>query len=283
MRSYLVTGCSRGIGLELTRQLANSEDDALIFASARSRNNLKFQELLGQHQERIVYVPLDVTDQVSIKNAVDTVTSKLDGRGLDVLINNAGVMSNGPIEEMYASSPYPVPLAFRDRLALVYLAHLSAVLTQSALRDDLEDAFRTNVLGVHNLTRAVLPLMRKGTEKKILNISTTLGSISKQLVNHHVATPSYKITKAALNMLTVVYANELEKEGFTVFCVSPGWLKTDLGSENADLPVDVGVTSVRDILHRTGKDGNGRFFNIHVPGWENAPGMNQYDGKEVPW
>lgn len=52
--------------------------------------------------------------------------------------------------------------------------------------------------------------------------STTLGSISKQLVNHHVATPSYKITKAALNMLTVVYANELEKEGFTVFCVSPG-------------------------------------------------------------
>ncbi|GFF44564.1 hypothetical protein IFM51744_05849 [Aspergillus udagawae] len=249
MRSYLVTGCSRGIGLELTRQLANSEDDALIFASARSRSNLKFQELLGQHQERIVYVPLDVTDQVSIKNAVDTVTSKLDGRGLDVLINNAGVMSNGPIEEM----------------------------------DDLEDAFRTNVLGVHNLTRAVLPLMRKGTEKKILNISTTLGSISKQLVNHHVATPSYKITKAALNMLTVVYANELEKEGFTVFCVSPGWLKTDLGSENADLPVDVGVTSVLDILHRTGKDGNGRFFNIHVPGWENAPGMNQYDGKEVPW
>ncbi|GLA44394.1 hypothetical protein AnigIFM63309_003156 [Aspergillus niger] len=91
-------------------------------------------------------------------------------------------------------------------------------------------------------------------------------------------------------MLTVVYANELDKEGFTVFCVSPGltlnetqWLKTDLGSENADLPVDVGVTSVLDILHRTGQDGNGRFFNIHVPGWENAPGINQYDGKEVPW
>ncbi|OJJ66187.1 hypothetical protein ASPBRDRAFT_138373 [Aspergillus brasiliensis CBS 101740] len=249
MRSYLVTGCSRGIGLELTRQLATSEDDALIFASARSCNNPKFQELLGQHQERIVYVPLDVTDQASIKNAVDTIKSKLDGRGLDVLINNAGVMSNGPIEEM----------------------------------DDLEDAFRINVHGVHNLTRAALPLMRKGTEKKILNISTTLGSISKQSVNRHVATPSYKITKAALNMLTVVYANELEKEGFTVFCVSPGWLKTDLGSENADLPVDVGVTSVLDILHGTGQEGNGRFFNIHVPGWENAPGLNQYDGKEVPW
>jgi NAD(P)-dependent dehydrogenase (short-subunit alcohol dehydrogenase family) len=102
MRSYLVTGCSRGIGLELTRQLVNSKADTIIFATARSCNNPKFQELLGQHQERIVYVPLDVTDQVSIKNAVDIVTSKLDGRGLDVLINNAGVMSYGPIEEMYA-------------------------------------------------------------------------------------------------------------------------------------------------------------------------------------
>ncbi|KAL4994919.1 hypothetical protein BDV10DRAFT_175759 [Aspergillus recurvatus] len=249
MPSYLVTGSSRGIGLELTRQLANSNDDTVVFASARSSNNPRFQELLRQLPERIVHVPLDVTDQASIKNAVGLITSKLDGKGLDVLINNAGVLSNGSIEEM----------------------------------DDLEDIFRTNVNGVHNLTRAVLPLMRKGQEKKILNISTTLGSISKQSINRHVKTPSYKITKAALNMLTVLYANDLENEGFTVFCVSPGWLKTDLGSDDADLPVEVGVSSVLDILHRIGRDGNGRFLNIHVPGWENAPGLNQYDGKEVPW
>ncbi|KAI9045185.1 SDR family oxidoreductase [Aspergillus affinis] len=249
MRSYLITGCSRGIGFELTRQLANSQDDVTIFASSRSSDNPKFQELLQQHPKRVVYVPLDVTDQKSIKNAVDIVTSNLNGEGLDVLINNAGVMSTGPIEEM----------------------------------NDLEDVFRLNVSGVHNLTKAILPLMRKGEEKKILNISTTLGSISLQPTKRVVTTPSYKISKAALNMLTVIYAHELENEGFTVFCISPGWLKTDLGSENADLPVEVGVSSVLNILHTTSQDGNGRFFNIHVPGWENAPGLGQYDGKEVPW
>ncbi|RAK88389.1 NAD(P)-binding protein [Aspergillus costaricaensis CBS 115574] len=213
MRSYMVSGCSRGIGFELVRQLADSKDDIVIFASARSCNNPKFQELLDQHPERIVYVPLDVTDQVSIKNAAKIITSKLDGRGLDVLINNAGVLTYGLVEE----------------------------------------------------------------------ISTTLGSISQQSINRHVTAPSYKVTKAALNMLTVLYANELEKEGFTIFCVSPGWLKTDLGSDNADLPVEVGVKSILEILHEIGRDRNGQFLNIHVPGWENAPGMNQYDGKEVPW
>ncbi|KAJ5485760.1 short chain oxidoreductase [Penicillium desertorum] len=140
----------------------------------------------------------------------------------------------------------------------------------------MEEVFRLNVSGVHNLTKAILPLMRKGEEKKILNISTTLGSISLQHSKRIVTVPSYKITKAALSMLTVVYASELENEGFT-------WLKTDLGTENADLPVDVGVSSVLDILYETGQDGNGRFFNIHVPGWENVTGLNQYDGKEIPW
>ncbi|EAW16418.1 putative short chain dehydrogenase/reductase family oxidoreductase [Aspergillus fischeri NRRL 181] len=225
MRSYLVTGCSRGIGLELTCQLANSNDDIVIFASARSFNNPKFQELLRRHPERVVYVPLDVADQGSIKNAVDIITSNLDGKGLDVLINNAGVMSNGPAEEM----------------------------------DDLEEVFRTNVIGVHNFTRAVLPLMRKGKEKKVLNISTTLGSISKQFINHAVTVPSYKITKSALNMLTVLYANKtpmnwrIKHSQYSVLAQVIGW------------------------------DGNGRFFNVHVPGWENVLGLNQYDGKEVPW
>jgi hypothetical protein len=61
------------------------------------------------------------------------------------------------------------------------------------------------------------------------------------------------------------------------------WLKTDLGGENADLPVETGVTAVLSIIDKTSHEANGRFFNIHVPGWENKPGLNQYDGKEIPW
>lgn len=67
------------------------------------------------------------------------------------------------------------------------------------------------------------------------------------------------------------------------FCLGIQWCRTDLGSQNADLPVETGVSAVLDVLGKTGREGNGHFFNIHVPGWENNPGMNQYDGKELPW
>jgi hypothetical protein len=56
-----------------------------------------------------------------------------------------------------------------------------------------------------------------------------------------------------------------------------------LGSQSADLSVETGVGAVLDVLGKTGREGNGRFFNVLVPGWENNPGMNQYDGKELPW
>ncbi|KAI2832630.1 hypothetical protein CBS147323_8636 [Aspergillus niger] len=230
MSTYLVTGASRGIGLELVRQLAakTSETVQTIFAAARTSGGPLFQELLQQHPDRVIFVPLDVTEKESVKNAVTHVATALNGKGLDVLINNAGVMTPGTVEKM----------------------------------NDLEDTFRVN--------------------KRIVNISTSVGSIQLQPTYRAMPTPSYKISKAALNMLTVLYSQELEAEGFTVFCVSPGWLKTDMGSDDADLPVDTGVSAVLDAVLTTGKEKNGRFLNILVPGWENNPGMNQYDGKELP-
>ncbi|KAE8337105.1 hypothetical protein BDV24DRAFT_154666 [Aspergillus arachidicola] len=243
MASYLITGSSRGIGLEMTRQLIGVHENITIFAAARSTTNPEFQDLLRKYPTRLIHVPVDVTSDDSIKKAASLVAAKLDGRGLDILINNAGIISYGRIQDM----------------------------------DDLEETFRTNVSGVHSMIRALLPLMRKGEQKKILNISSSLGSISMQSTNYMTVVPSYKISKAALNMLTVIYAYELKEEGFTVFCVSPGWLKTDMGSENADLPVSTGVASVLKILSETDKKDNGHFFNIEVPGWA------RYDGKQISW
>lgn len=102
MSSYLVTGSSRGIGLELVTQLAAKprEEVRIIFASARSPTSPKLQALLQQHSGRVVHIPLDVTNRQSINNAAKLVTAALGEKGLDVLINNAGVMRYGPIEEM---------------------------------------------------------------------------------------------------------------------------------------------------------------------------------------
>ncbi|RAK95970.1 SDR family oxidoreductase [Aspergillus ibericus CBS 121593] len=250
MASYLVTGSSRGIGHELVRQLAAqpASEVSTIFATSRSVN-APLQELAGQHPGRFILVPIDVTDRDSINKAVERVESIVGDKGLDVLINNAGVVEWGWLKDM----------------------------------SDLNDTFNVNVTGPHIMVQAFLPLLRKGSMKKIVNISSSVGSIAKQPVYRQVPAPSYKITKAALNMMTVLYAQELADEGFTVFCVSPGWLRTNDANAHADLSVGTGVEGVLGMVRNAGVEVNGKFLNIHVPGWENNPGFNQYDGKELPW
>lgn len=61
------------------------------------------------------------------------------------------------------------------------------------------------------------------------------------------------------------------------------WLRSNEANAHADLPVETGVERVLDMVRNLGVEVNGRFLNIHVPGWENNPGLNQYDGKELPW
>ncbi|KAK0101305.1 hypothetical protein ONS95_006482 [Cadophora gregata] len=92
--------------------------------------------------------------------------------------------------------------------------------------DDLSEHFTTNVLSAHLTTRNSLPLLEKGTEKKIVNMSTTLGSFGLASQYTWAPSPAYKITTAALNMLTVQYANDHAEKGFTIVALSPGWLKT---------------------------------------------------------
>ncbi|KAB8279207.1 hypothetical protein BDV30DRAFT_202351 [Aspergillus minisclerotigenes] len=255
MASYLITGTSRGLGLALVSQLLSlpASQVASIFATSRSAQpspNLK--DLIDQSSGRASYIQLDVTDTISIRTAARQIECQLHGRGLDVLINNAGIqpVTKGGAEYM----------------------------------DNLTDTFNTNVNAPHEVIRTFLPLLRKGDRKVITNISTTLGSIGTASPFMAKLTPAYNITKAALNMLTVQYALSLGDEGFTVFCVSPGWLKTDLGGPRADLPVSTGAEAVtKIILEANQKDTNGKFLNIHVPGWEQTEGFNQYDGAEIPW
>lgn len=110
-------------------------------------------------------------------------------------------------------------------------------------------------------------------------------------------------------MLTVQWAAEYSKEGFTIYAISPGvsthslnisfllsygvdnlanvistqWLKTDLGSQDADLDVDIGAKAVLDIILGCKPQYNGTFRNIRVSGWEKVKGPNRYDGEEVGW
>ncbi|KAL9004066.1 MAG: hypothetical protein Q9188_003101 [Gyalolechia gomerana] len=255
MASYLITGASRGFGFALARQLASlpASDVTKVFATARG-DAFALKELAKQSSGRIVVVQLDVTNEASIKQAVAEVEVNLEGKGLDVLINNAGVCQ-------YADDG-----------------------VQSM--ENLAESFTINVLGVHWVTRTFLPLLRKGTQKKVANIfsTTPLGSITLSRSAHYLPAPAYKISKAAMNSLTVQYALDFEKEGFTFIALSPGWMKTDLGGgEMADLTPEEGAKASLDLIFRAGQELNGKFPTVLVKGWEKAAGRNKYDGSNSPW
>ncbi|KAI1097260.1 NAD(P)-binding protein [Jackrogersella minutella] len=250
MTSFLITGASRGFGLALVRQLVSLPNISKIFATARGDSPL-LDELADKSSGRVIVVKLDVTNEESIKQAAVEVESKLGGEGLDILINNAGICKWSPdgIKSM----------------------------------DNLVESFNINVLGVHWVTRAFLPLLQKGNLKKVVNISTTLASITLAREADYFHAPSYKISKAAMDSLTAQYALDYEKEGFTFMALCPGWMKTDLGGDMADLSPEQGAKASLDIIFKPGQELNGKMPKVHVKGWENAPGHNQYDGSIVPW
>jgi NAD(P)-dependent dehydrogenase (short-subunit alcohol dehydrogenase family) len=107
MASYLITGSSRGLGLAMASRLASlpKSDVSAVFATARQDNSPQLRQLVNSSPGRVGFVPLDVTDEKSAVDAAGLVEQQLQGRGLDVLINNAGVMplSRQGLEGMYVS------------------------------------------------------------------------------------------------------------------------------------------------------------------------------------
>ncbi|GLA23734.1 hypothetical protein AnigIFM63326_009710 [Aspergillus niger] len=237
MASYLITGASRGIGLAMARTLASkpANEVSVIFAAARTQTD-DLKRLVAQSSGRIHPVSMDVESKNNIQAAVATVEHALSGKGLDVLINNAGIMpsTRGGIENM----------------------------------DNLDTVFHTNVSSAHMVTSAFLPLLKNGNQKKVINISTTLGSITMAPRFALFPVPAYK---------------SFADQGFTFLAISPGWVKTDLGGDGADITAEQSVQGLLDIIVPATHADNGKFFNIRVPGWEKAEGLNQYDGAEVPW
>ncbi|KAI0115437.1 short chain dehydrogenase reductase [Nemania sp. FL0031] len=220
-----------------------------VFATARGDSSA-LSELAKASPGRVELIKLDVTDQTSIEKAAVEVRGKLGDKGLDVLINNAGVCQ-------YTS----------DGVKSM---------------DNLQDSFTINVMGVHWTTQAFLPLLQKGSLKKVANITTNFGSITLAPAVQFMPAPAYKISKAALHALTVQYALDHADEGFSFVALCPGWLKTDLGGgEMADLTPEEGAKASVDIIFKPNSETNGNMPKVLVKGWETK--SHCYDGTNVPW
>ncbi|CAI9607268.1 unnamed protein product [Staurois parvus] len=244
IQSVLITGSSRGLGLEFLQQFLKSPDPPQkIFAACRNPDGPQSQALktLSEKHQNVIVVQMDVTDPSSVNTSVKEVEKHLNGQRLDLLLNNAGVLTQNSLE------------------------------TQTS--EDMMNVYNINVVGPMLVTQAYHRLMKRteGTGKTaIVHISALLGSL-EDVPNlfTHFPVISYRCSKAALNMLSRCQSVGYKQDGIISIAIHPGWVKTDMGGDQAPLTKEDSVGAMMKIIYSLSEEKSGTFVD-----WE---------GKSIPW
>ena len=220
-----MSGANRGIGREVARQLAEQGYTVVV----GSRDLAKGEATAVELGDAAVATQLDVRDEASVREAVSFVEREF-GR-LDVLVNNAGITDGW---------------------------------SGTAAEPDFEkvrEILDTNLFGSWRLAKATLPLMRRIGYGRIVNVSSGMG----QLSDMGGRSPGYRVSKTGLNALTRMLTAELEDENILVNSVCPGWVRTDMGGQNARRSVEEGADT--PVWLATLPDGGprGGFFRDRKP------------------
>jgi NAD(P)-dependent dehydrogenase (short-subunit alcohol dehydrogenase family) len=241
----LVTGANQGIGLQIAKDLAAHGFTVLVGSRDLARGEEAARTIDGDARA----LQLDVTDQASIAAAAERVRNEL-GR-LDVLVNNAAISNTrrrpGESVEEYSKSTRPSVVSL----------------------DEVRAVFETNVFGVVAVTQAMLPLLREAPAARIVNVSSGVGSLTRNSDPAYpwrsIFGPVYPASKTALNAMTLAMAIELESTGIKVNAACPGFTKTNLNNYTGTQTVEEGAREpVR--LALLGPDGpTGTFSNASGP------------------
>lgn len=225
----VVTGANRGIGLELARQLIARGDEVV----GGVRDPAKADELraLGA-----LVLPLDVADGES----VGAFAGAVGDVPVDLVINNAG-SNGGPTQSLRQMA---------NDLSL----------------SDTVDTFEINALGALRVSIAMLPHLRRGTGKKLLHVTSGMGSIADNKSGGYYA---YRMSKAALNMMSMSLAVDLKGDGILSVVINPGWVQTAMGGGGAPTPVDESVRHILAQIEQATLADSGAFLN--------------WNGKRYPW
>ena len=236
MKSVLITGANRSIGLEIVKQL--SKKGLFVYLGSRDLEKGKavVKELKENGFENIQAIEIDVTNSDSILAAKNTVEK---GQGkLDILINNAGILGTNPQQ----ASDTPI--------------------------SDIQTVFDTNFFGVINVTQAFLELLKKSDNPRISNITSGLGSLTLHSdpgwKYYDIKTASYGTSKAALNAYTINLAYELKELPFKVNAIDPGYTATDFNHHSGPGTVE---SAASFIIKHTLTDENGptgKFFSNDI-------------------
>ena len=219
-RTALVTGANKGIGFEVARELARL--GLRVFLGARNAQaGRAAAERLGTEGD-VAFLEIDVSDANSIRAAAGELIRQSDR--LDVLINNAGILLD------------------EDKSALTLTP------------DIFETTLRTNTLGPWLVAEAFVPLLKKGREPRIVNVSSGGGQLEDGADGW---APAYCVSKTALNGVTVQLAAALPK--FAVNSVCPGWVRTDMGGKDATRSVAEGAATIVWLATDAPQDLTGKF------------------------
>jgi NAD(P)-dependent dehydrogenase (short-subunit alcohol dehydrogenase family) len=210
MKIACVTGGNRGIGLASARRLARDCGEVII-TSRDAAAGEEAAERLRREGHSVSSLPMDVTDETSVKAAAAVVEERFGH--VDVLVNNAGILPE-------ATNPEPAEVV------------------------DLEmfrRTFATNLFGAVAVLEAFLPLLRRSSAGRVVNLSTTMGSLSDQTdpdsPYFSLVVPAYQSSKAALNSVTIGLAKQLRDTPIKVTSVCPGFVRTDLAPAAREAPL----------------------------------------------
>jgi NAD(P)-dependent dehydrogenase (short-subunit alcohol dehydrogenase family) len=227
-RAALVTGANRGIGFEICRQLGAIGVRVILGARDERKGRQAAGRLAAQHLD-VVFHPLDMADETSIREIgafFDT-----DGRGIDILVNNAGI---------YPDEDVP------------------------GLEVDLDTVRRTmevNAYGPLRLCQIIIPVMRRRRYGRIVNISSGAGSLNEMRGR----TLAYRISKASLNAITRVLADEVRGGGILINAMDPGWVRTEMGGHHAPRSVEEGADTAVYLSTLPDDGPTGGFFRDRKP------------------
>jgi NAD(P)-dependent dehydrogenase (short-subunit alcohol dehydrogenase family) len=241
----LVTGANKGIGLQIAKDLAARGLTVLVGSRNLERGEAAARSVGADARA----LQLDVTNQASIAAAAERIRNEL-GR-LDVLVNNAGISH-------HAERP---GMSFEEMLA----AGRPSVVPRAEVRA----VFETNVFGLIAVTQAMLPLLREARAGRIVNVSSEVGSLTKQTdpSNPHrsIKSVSYVPSKTAVNAITVQFANELETTRIKVNAACPGFTATDLNDFRGTRTVEQGAREAVRLALLDANGPTGTFSNEDGP------------------
>lgn len=247
-RIALITGANQGVGFQVAKELA--EHGVTVFVGSR---DLKRGEAAAREiGQGAIAIRIDVTDRASIDAAAERIEREF-GR-LDLLVNNAAISN-----------------ARKGNLSLGEYHEIT--LPSNVSLEEMRTVWETNVFGVVAVYQAMLPLLKKSSDARIVNVSSGVGSLTTNADPTYpyraFFSPVYSASKTALNAVTLAMMIELEKTGIKVNLVSPGFTKTNLNGFEGVEPLDEGSREVVRVA-LLGPDGPTGTFTR----WENTT---------IPW